>query len=293
MTGPGRCRAEGVRDVTASFRVMTIARREWRDALAARWFWFYAAAVTALCGGMFWLAAALIPGGLSGFVIGGRVLLTTVNLFGLLVPLMGLTAGVQSIARERDRRTLGYLLAQPVARTEVLLGKWLGTAGALGVAVAAATAVMVFAAWWLYLPLPFSVLLLTGVLAWLLALATLSIGLIVGAKASGLAAGQGALLGVWLLLVVLADLGVMGAVLLRKLSLSSLVFLSVINPVHQFRIAAVAAFRPALDVLGPAGAYLYDRLDTGVIPVLVTVLLMWTVAALLIAVEAFRSSRAI
>ena len=44
----------------------------------------------------------------------------------LIVPLMALTIGAQSLAGEQERSTLTYLLAQPVTRLEVFLGKYLG-----------------------------------------------------------------------------------------------------------------------------------------------------------------------
>ncbi|MCB0175574.1 MAG: ABC transporter permease subunit, partial [Anaerolineae bacterium] len=44
---------------------------------------------------------------------------------------MALTIGAGSLAGERERGTLGYLLAQPINRAEVLLGKYLGLAASL------------------------------------------------------------------------------------------------------------------------------------------------------------------
>ena len=43
--------------------------------------------------------------------------------------------GAGAIAHERERGTLTYLLAQPVTRAEVIVGKYLGAALAMGVAL--------------------------------------------------------------------------------------------------------------------------------------------------------------
>lgn len=273
--------------------VRLLAGREWRAALSARWFWVYIGATVVLSVGLMWLAAGMMPSGLPAAAAGGRLMVTTVNLLALLVPLMGLSAGSQSLARERDRRTLAYLLAQPVTRTEVLLGKLLGNALALGAALAAATVVLLAVVWWFYLPLPATVLVAAAGLAWLLAMASLTLGVAIAARAPGLVAAQGATLAAWLVLVLVGDLGLMGSVLLRQVSLPVQLALGLLNPVHQFRVAAVALFHPSLETLGPAGFYLRERLGDGLIPALVLALAAWTAGMALLAIERFRNSRAV
>ena len=49
----------------------------------------------------------------------------------LVVPLMGLSLGALGLAAERERGTLDYLLAQPVSRAEIFLGKYVGLAAAM------------------------------------------------------------------------------------------------------------------------------------------------------------------
>ena len=61
----------------------------------------------------------------------GKTAAGLLNLIMLVVPLMALTAGAGTIAGERERGTLLYLLAQPLSRTELLLGKYVGLAIAL------------------------------------------------------------------------------------------------------------------------------------------------------------------
>jgi ABC-type transport system involved in multi-copper enzyme maturation permease subunit len=61
---------------------------------------------------------------------------------------MGLTIGAGSLSGERERGTLQYLLAQPVNRAEVLLGKYLGIVLAAGMATAILGCVIMVATWW-------------------------------------------------------------------------------------------------------------------------------------------------
>jgi Cu-processing system permease protein len=272
--------------------MLVLAVREWRAALAARWFWAYAAVVALVGAALLWMASGMMPGGLPTEAAAGRVILATVNLLALIVPLMGLTAGAQSLARERDRRTLAYLLAQPLTRSEVLLGKLLGNALALGAALGGAMAVMLAVGFVAAVPLPAVVMAQVAGLAWLLSLATLALGAVLGAGA-GLVAAQGGTIGAWLLLILLGDLGLMGLLMLRQLPAKVLLVLTFINPVHQFRVAAVALFRPSLEVLGPVGLYAGDRLGSALVPVLIGCLVTWTLGAVLVALERFRTSRAV
>lgn len=274
------------------WRMMAVmAGREWRTALAARWLWGYAGVIALLGAALLWMAAGMMPGGLPAEVAGGRVMLATVNLLALLVPLMGLAAGAQALARERDRGTLAYLLAQPVTRSEVLLGKLLGNAAALGAALGAAAAVILAVQAAMAIPLPAVGLAAIAGLAWLLALAGLALGAAIGAAASGQAATQGGVVGAWLLMILLGDLGLMGLLMLKQLPPKVLLMLTFVNPVHQFRVAAVGLFRPSLDVLGPVGLYARDLFGPLVVPVLVGCLLVWTCGVVIFAVERFRVAR--
>jgi Cu-processing system permease protein len=273
--------------------IAILAAREWRAALAARWFWAYAAVVALVGAALLWMASGMMPGGLPTEAAAGRVVMATVNLLALIVPLMGLTAGAQALARERDRRTLAYLLAQPVSRTEVLLGKLAGNAAALGAALGGAMALILLVGAVAAVPLPPMVMSEVAGLAWLLSLATLALGAAIGAGAGGLVAAQGGTLGAWLLMILLGDLGLMGLLMLRQLPARVLLVLTLINPVHQFRVGAVSLFRPSLEVLGPVGLYAGDRLGTALLPVLVTCLVAWTLGAVLVALERFRTSRAV
>ena len=105
--------------------VMLIARKEVRDALRNRWFLLYAAAFAGLAHALSRLA--LDGASLAGFAGFGRTAASLVTLVLLIVPLMGLTLGAASIAGERERGTLSTLLAQPIARVDVLLGKLVST----------------------------------------------------------------------------------------------------------------------------------------------------------------------
>ena len=109
--------------------ILVIAQKEISDARHNRWLQLYSVAFGGLALSIAWLTLSG-PGiyGAAGF---GRALANLINLVILIVPLMGLTLGASSIAREQERGSLAYLLTQPISRLEVLLGKYMGLAFSL------------------------------------------------------------------------------------------------------------------------------------------------------------------
>src|SRR5262249_40049010 len=104
--------------------LFVLTRKEIRDALRNRWFILYAICFAALS---LALSSVALAGtgrfGMAGF---GRTAASLINLVMLIVPLMGLTLGAAALSGERERGTLETLLAQPIGRAEVFLGKFLG-----------------------------------------------------------------------------------------------------------------------------------------------------------------------
>src|SRR3989304_4796748 len=100
--------------------VWTLAQKELRDALRNRWFLLFAAVFTLLALAFSYLSLA--GAGVVGFAGFGRTTASLINLVLLIVPLMALTVGAQSLSAERERGTLAYLLAQPRAPWGGFLG---------------------------------------------------------------------------------------------------------------------------------------------------------------------------
>ena len=106
--------------------IWTLAQKELTRCLRNRWFLLYTLAFIALSLAFSYLALA--GAGMVGFAGFGRTAASLINLVLLIVPLMALTIGAQSLAGEQEKSTLAYLLAQPINRVEVFLGKYLGLA---------------------------------------------------------------------------------------------------------------------------------------------------------------------
>jgi len=233
--------------------VLTIAHRELREAVRSRWFLLYSLAFAALGLGISWVSAAGSGGvGLSGF---GRTTAGLINLVLLVVPLMALSAGAGSIASDRERGMLAYLLAQPVSRSEVVLGKYLGLASALGacLGLGLGTCALVLA-WKGQATKPASILWLAG-LSMMLALAMLSTGMLISVLARKASVAMGTAIFVWLTLVFVTDLGMMAGTITLRLRVEELFVLSLANPLQVFKMWSLQLVDATLDVLGPAGLY--------------------------------------
>jgi Cu-processing system permease protein len=245
---PARASAPGFIGNTA-----TIALRELREALRSRWFLLYTVAFGALGLGVSFVSAAGSGGiGLSGF---GRTTAGLINLVLLVVPLMGLTAGAGAIASDRERGMLAYLLAQPVTRLEVILGKYVGLAAALLACIClglgACAAILAFEGAGTRAA---SILWLTG-LSFTLALGMLSLGMLVSVMARKSSVAVGTAIFLWLTLVFVTDLGLMAGALALRFRIEELFALSLVNPLQVFKMWSLHAVDATLDVLGPAGLY--------------------------------------
>jgi Cu-processing system permease protein len=249
--------ARAIRCPGALANIATLARRECRDAVRSRWFLLYTLAFAALGLGVSFVSAVAAGGaGLSGF---GRTSAGLINLILLVVPLMALSAGAGTIASDRERGMLAYVLAQPVSRFELLMGKYLGLAGALlaSICLGIGACALILAIKGEATPAR-SILWLAG-LSFLLALSMLSVGVLLSVLARRASLAVGTAIFAWLLLVFVTDLGLMAGAVALRLRIEELFFVSLANPVQVFKMWALHASDATLDVLGPAGLYAIEE----------------------------------
>ena len=255
--------------------VRIIAYKEIRDSLRNRWFLLYATAFAILAVALSLLS--LVGTGMFGHAGFGRTTAGLVNLVLLIVPLMGLTIGAGALAAEREKGTLNYLLAQPVSPVEVLLGKYIGLATALAAALAVGfgLAAAVMAGKGVNTQID-SYLRLVG-LSCVLALAMLSVGVLISSFASKGSVAAGTAIFLWLVLVFLSDLGLMGGTVVFKLKVVELFRLSLLNPLQVYKMSMLSGLHATLDVLGPVGAYAMRTYGAGLMWMFYGLLAAWVV----------------
>ncbi len=266
--------------------VFTLTQKELRDARRNRWFILFSIAFAGLALGLAWLALSGVGTyGLAGF---GRTGASLINLVLLVIPLMGLTLGAMSLAGERERGTLLYLMTQPISQGELLLGKFAGLGLAILVTLVLGFGLSgVLIAWQGGTTQAGDYLTMVS-LAFVLALASLSLGFLISAAVGKSATAVGTALFIWLILVFFGDLGLMGTAIVLRLDINQLFTLALVNPLQLFKMAAILAIRSNLEVLGPAGVYAVRTYGSQLLLLLFGLLIAWTAIPLIITYQIFK-----
>lgn len=260
--------------------VLILTRKEIRDAARNRWFGLFAGGFTILTLALSWMALSGVGSyGVAGF---GRTTAAMINMVLLIVPLMGFTLGAMSIATDRERGALAYVMAQPVTSLEVMLGKFFGLALAL-----AAALLIGFGLSGLLVAVRGSTsdignfVVLAGLTVFL-AIVSLSVGILVSSGLRKGATAIGTALFLWLVFAFLSDLGLMGTAIVLSVDIEGLFTMALLNPMQVFKMAVIVAIRDNLEVLGPAGVYAVRTYGDGLLPLLLGILSIWIVVPLTI-----------
>ncbi|MCL4186196.1 MAG: ABC transporter permease [Rhodobacteraceae bacterium] len=267
-------------------RVLAAAGAEFRIALRNRW-------VTIAVAMMALFAAVLSAAGSAptGQLGADKLSVTVASLTSLavyLVPLIALLMSFDAIAGEVERGTLPLILTYPVARWQLLAGKFLAHLGILALSVVVGYGIAAAAAFW-FDPRAGAGLAALFRLTWtslLLGAAFLGIGYAISAFARRPGAAAGLVIGLWLVLIVLYDLGLLAAVVADAggtFTRAVFPWLLLANPADAFRLYNLAASEATAVAAGIGGA-------AGAIPPAraLASLVLWAVAAFAFGVAAFR-----
>ena len=267
-------------------RILAIARTELLVLRRNRWL-----AVATLMMVLFALALSLAgsaPTGTLGVDMLTVSIASMTTLAVYLIPLLALLISFDAIAGERDRGTLGLVLAYPASRAEILLGKAtahiaaLAFASTIGFGVAGALAAAMGGAG------PESLIALLRLMATsvLLGTAFVMLGYLISALAGSSTSAAGMSAGLWLVFVVLYDLVLLAAIVMdRDGSFTRAIFPWVMtaNPADAFRLWNIAGTETVAIASGMGGAA--DSLPRWAAP---ASLLLWATLGFLMARTAFR-----
>ncbi|WP_347266674.1 ABC transporter permease subunit [Paracoccus sp. (in: a-proteobacteria)] len=238
-------------------RSLAIAGGEFRIALRNRW-----VVIATLMMVLFALVLAAAGAAPTGDIGADRLSVTVASLTSLsvyLVPLLALLMSFDAIAGEVERGTLPLLLTYPVSRLQILLGKLLAQLAILALAVGLGYGSAALAVIWTD-PAAVSGLPALWRLVWssvLLGATFLGAGYALSAFSRRPSGAAGLAIGLWLLLVVLYDLGLLalivsddgGTFTTRILPLALLA-----NPADAFRMFNLAAAEAVAAAGGVGGA---------------------------------------
>lgn len=264
-----------------------LALKEVRDGLRNRW---VAASILAL--GALACALALLGSAPAGGVKASVLSVTVVSLSSLtvyLLPLIALMLSYDAVVGEAERGTLQLLLSYPVARWQVLLGKFMGHLAILALAISlgfgsAAGAIGLLGGadaegWHAFLALCGSAVLLGAVF--------IGLGYLLSTVCDERAKAAGLAITLWLFLVVIYDLGLLGLLLAdvqQTLPKTLFAGLLLANPTDAFRVFNMTFFEDVrlLGGLTDLGA---DAVSGSLGPI--WVLVLWTLATMAAATALF------
>ncbi|WP_432448476.1 ABC transporter permease [Aliiroseovarius marinus] len=212
--------------------------------------------------------------------------MTTLSVY--LAPLLALMISFDAIAGEAERGSLSLLLSYPAGRGEILLGKFAAHLAALGFAMTVGFGSAGAIAAWSGGAGAESLIALARLIATsiLLGAVFLALGYLVSALSRSATAAAGLSAGLWLVFVVLYDLGLLGAVVMDgsgTFTRSIFPWLMVANPADAFRVWNIAASDGVALASGMAGAA--QTLPAWAAPASLAV---WPVLAFLLARAAFK-----
>ncbi|WP_339774876.1 ABC transporter permease subunit [uncultured Thalassospira sp.] len=266
--------------------IVILASKEFCDGIRNRWFLGATGALMVFALGLTFVGSAPL-----GSVGVDRVAVTTVSLTSLavfLLPLMALLLSYDALVGEVERGTMALLLTYPVARWQVVAGKFIGQTFGLGAATITGFGV---AAVFLAVLSPGSAnwhgyVLLVASSVWLGAV-FVAIGLVI----SGLPQQRGAAAAlafiVWLVFVVMYDMALLGGLVADQAAIigpALFNFLLLLNPADAFRMLNLAGVEDIRVAAGLLGAEMAGGLALS--GALVS-LLVWTLLPLGLAVGIF------
>ncbi len=267
--------------------IRLLAVNEFVDGLRNRW---VAAAILLL--GTMALTLLLVGSAPTGTIRAGALAISVVSLASLsvyLLPLIALMLSFDALVGEFERGTMLLLLTYPISRWQVIMGKFFGhtlilaTAIVIGYGGAAVVTALTtetgFEGWEAYLTMMASSLLLGAVF--------IALGYLVSALVRERSTAAGAAVVLWLLFVVLYDLGLLAMLLAdkeQKIGETLFSFLMLASPTDTYRILNLTAFDTVGQAAGIAGVA--ARAGFG-IPLLLSLLVGWITLPLLATMAVF------
>ncbi|MCW7540402.1 ABC transporter permease [Aquabacterium sp. A7-Y] len=266
--------------------IATVAAKEFRDRMRNRWVLAVALVFTA-----FSVVIATLGGAQQGAVGFRSIEFTIASLVSLviyLIPLIALLLGFDAIVGERERGSLDLLLALPITRFELLLGKYLGLAAALTLSTLAGFALVGAL---MFKPLGWAGLYHYGgfvLSSVLLGLAFLSLAVTVSVLARDRTRASGLAIALWFFFVLVFDLLLLGTLVLGggRWGGEAFPYLLLLNPADVFRILNVFSLEDVRTQYG-LGSIVPPALASPWL--LGAAMLAWIVAPLGLATWRFRS----
>lgn len=270
--------------------ILTLAGKEIRDGLRNRW----VMAATLLLGALA-LSLTFLGTAPSGSTKVDPLAVAVVSLSSLtiyLIPLIALLLAYDAMVGEVENGTMLLLLAYPVSRTQVVMGKFLGHLGIMafativgygmaGAALGLSAEGSAPESWQAFISMVISSALLGAVF--------LGLGYLISVSVRERSTAAGIAIVIWLFFVLLYDLALLGVLIAdtkHMLSQEIVEVLLLLNPADAYRLFNLTGFENVSQFAGTAG--LTGKTQLGAL-VPLGVMLVWLVVPLTLASLIFKS----
>ena len=234
----------------------TLAMKELRDGFRNRW---VAAAIIVLA--ILALVLSVLGSAPTGSVRVSELDISVISLASLsvyLIPLIALMLSYDALVGEFERGTMMLLLAYPVTRWQIIVGKFFGHLSILLIAIVVGyggTVVVLTLVtdsgtegWQAYATMMASTLVLGAVF--------IALGYLISVIVRERPTAAGAAIGLWLIFVVLYDLLLFGALTMdedQKISQQLFSMLMLVSPTDAYRVLNLSLFEGVSEAAGIAG----------------------------------------
>ncbi len=246
-----------------------IAYLDLKESLRAKWFVVYSLVFGGLIALFF--IAGVTESQVMGFSGLSRLLLMYIQITIVILPIFILITTVRSISGDRDSHVLEYMLSFPISLKQYYWGKVIGRFITVFLPVFFAMVIAIIYGAFKGAAIPWNLFFLYTGLLFAMSSAFLGIAFFISSFVKSSEVALGLSFFIWIFLLAFIDIALISLMMQERMSSGLIIFISLINPMEIFRVAAISLFDPQLTVMGPVAFYILDSMSQTVF-VLVSIL---------------------
>ncbi|WP_297433259.1 ABC transporter permease subunit [Sulfurimonas sp.] len=236
-----------------------IAFLDLKESIRAKWFVVYSLVFGGLIALFF--IAGVTESQVMGFSGLSRLLLMYIQITIVILPIFILITTVRSISGDRDSHVLEYMLSFPISLKQYYWGKVIGRFITVFLPVFFAMVIAIVYGAFKGAAIPWSIFFLYTGLLFAMTSAFLGIAFFISSFVKSSEVALGLSFFIWIFLLAFIDIALISLMMQERMSSGLIIFISLINPMEIFRVAAISLFDPQLTVMGPVAFYILDSMS--------------------------------
>lgn len=236
-----------------------IAYLDLKESIRAKWFVVYSLVFGGLIALFF--IAGVTESQVMGFSGLSRLLLMYIQITIVILPIFILITTVRSISGDRDSHILEYMLSFPISLSQYYWGKIIGRFITVYLPVLLAMVIAVIYGAIKGAAIPWDIFFLYTGLLFAMSATFLGIAFFISSFVKSSEVALGIAFFIWIFLLAFIDIALISLMMQQRVDEGIIIFISLINPMEIFRVAAISLFDPQLTVMGPVAYYILDSVS--------------------------------